>query len=450
MINDTRFSPRASLGLVGHYLTQLGIWEVIEQEVSIKQKVITHRPLDKLKDCFISILAGAEGLIEVNTRLRPDRGLQAAFGRSACAEQSTISTTLNRCTSVTVEQMRQALCVIYRQHSQGYQHPYQERLQVLDIDLSGMPAGRQGEGVTKGYFAGRANCRGRQLGRVVASFYDEIVVEGLYEGRKQLKDNLTALVERTEVVLELDEQRRSQTLLRIDSGGGIDKHVNYMLERGYKLLVKMYSGTRAVKLAQQVTDWVSDDQDAGREIAWLPQPHEYIRATRQVAVRVPRAKGGYAYGILVCNANTQMLEPLLHQPYPDAHPQRDLLTIVHAYDRRGGAAETQFKGDKQGLGLNKRNKASFAAQEMLTLLAQLAHNLIIWTRALLTAVNPKLKRLGILRMVRDVFHAPGQVVLDAQGCLIEVTLSQAYPLTQHIVAAFSAQQSALSLNLRQI
>lgn len=43
------------------------------------------------------ILAGGRGITEVNTRVRPDAMLQAAFGRDGCADQSTVSETLNAC-----------------------------------------------------------------------------------------------------------------------------------------------------------------------------------------------------------------------------------------------------------------------------------------------------------------------------------------------------------------
>jgi hypothetical protein len=33
---------------------------------------------------------------------------------------------------------------IFPGHSQGYRHNYQKRWQVLDVDMTGMPAGRQG------------------------------------------------------------------------------------------------------------------------------------------------------------------------------------------------------------------------------------------------------------------------------------------------------------------
>jgi hypothetical protein len=56
------------------------------------------------------------------------------------------------------------------------------------------------------------------------------------------------------------------------------------------------------------------------------------------------------------------------------------LAYVTCYDQRGGGIETAFKGDKQGLGLTKRNKKRFEAQHMLVLLGSLAHHAVIWAR----------------------------------------------------------------------
>ncbi len=61
--------------------------------MQIRQKTIKHTPADKLYDAFISLLAGAHGLVEINTRLRTDPGRPRAFGRSACAEQSVVQET---------------------------------------------------------------------------------------------------------------------------------------------------------------------------------------------------------------------------------------------------------------------------------------------------------------------------------------------------------------------
>jgi hypothetical protein len=163
---------------------------MIGQQVKIHQKTVTHTPLQKLQDAFINIMAGGEGIVEVNQRVKTDASLSCAFGRQSCADQSGVSTTLNACKAENVVQMRQAMAAIYQRYGAGYRHNYGHHCQLLDIDMSGMPAGRQGEGSVKGYFAKQKNKRGRQLGRVYATLYDEIVVERLYSGCTQLNRSL--------------------------------------------------------------------------------------------------------------------------------------------------------------------------------------------------------------------------------------------------------------------
>jgi hypothetical protein len=103
MSQSTIFSPRASLIALGNYLENTVIWQIVEQEVTIKQKVLTHKPNDKLKDAWISMLAGAQSLVELNTLVRPDKALQKAFGRDDCADQSTVSETVNACDMTVVK-----------------------------------------------------------------------------------------------------------------------------------------------------------------------------------------------------------------------------------------------------------------------------------------------------------------------------------------------------------
>jgi hypothetical protein len=212
MEDGAAYSSRASLVALGLKFQHWQLWSPVRQHVKIKQKVLKHTPLDKLLDCFINILAGGTGVVEVNTRVRPDQPVQRAFGRPTCAEQSTISDTLNACTSENTQQLRQAIQIILREHGQSYRHDYETQWQLLDVDVTGMPAGRLGEGVTKGYFAQQKNRRGRQLGRVLATWYDEIVVDQLYDGKRQLDYSLTELVTLAENALELTENQRKRTL----------------------------------------------------------------------------------------------------------------------------------------------------------------------------------------------------------------------------------------------
>src|SRR5215510_3144899 len=441
-----RLSPQASLAAVGQWMREQGIWQYIEEQVVIPQKVLRYRPTDKLLDALMNILAGGHGLVEVNTRVKSDEGLQRAFGRGGCAEQSVISDTLNACTRETVSQMQQALHEVYQAHSQAYRHNYSAQLQVLDADMSGLPAGRQGEGVSKGYFPAAKNRRGRQLGRVVASLYDEIVVEGLYDGKRQLDRSLSELLEAAETVLDLTSAKRRRTLVRVDAGGGTDEDINWLLRRGYQIMLKVKHYRRCAKLCRSVRTWYADPKVEGRQVGWVESPHPYAKPTRQLGIRSRKRNGHWTYHVVAFSLTDEQLFWLAHQPLrtcPTA--QQILFAALHAYDLRSGGVETSNKGSKQGLGLTKRNKRRFAAQYMLVLLAQLAYNLITWTRTRLTQLDKQFAGFGCLRMVRDVFHIPGQIQLDAQGRVLQITLCAAHPLARAVAQALARHDLPLIL-----
>jgi len=448
-----RFSARASLIGLGIELSRRRIWAPIEEKVQIRQKTVIYTPTDKLKDGFIGMLAGAQGLVETNKRVRPDQALQAAFDRQGCAEQSTISETLNACTEENVAQLGEAVKVIYRQHGAGYHHNYQERFQLLDADTSGMPTGKKAELSTKGYFPRQRNRRGRQLARVVASWYDEVVVDQLYAGKVQLTQALQPLILAAEEVLELDEAQRRRTLLRIDAGGGSEDDVNWLLARGYHLLVKDFSTKRATRLAQSVQTWYPDTKIPGREVGLVLQPHLYVRPTVQIAARSRKQNGQWSYAVLICTLSPQEMLTLMSQPAELVKDSASvLLAYVHCYDKRGGGAETQVKGDRQGLGLTKRNKKKFTAQQVLVLLGSLAHNVTIWARNWLAQTSYKLRELGILRMVRDAFQIRGRITLDQEGRVQRITLDRRDPLAGLVGSALKIllMPGNVAINLGEI
>ncbi len=447
MSNETTiFSARAGLVALGVKFRQMQIWDLITEAVTIQQKVRQHTPLNKLLDCFINMLAGGAGVVEVNTRVRPDIAVQRAFGRTTCAEQSTISDTLNACTPETVVQMRTALKAIVRTYSQSYRHDYQTGWLVLDVDVTGLVAGRQGEGVSKGYFPNQKNRRGRQLGRVIATRYDELLFECLYEGKRQLDRSLPELISGAEDVLNLAENQRKMTIIRSDAGGGTDANLNWVLGRDYQILIKVKNWRRAEKLAASVQTWQADSKVAGREVGWVTQPHAYVRPTRQLALRERKKNGKWSYHVIVLTLTDALLFELCDQTMPASASARDILLVaLHAYDRRGGGAETQNRNDKQGLHLMHRNKQKFAAQEMLVLLAQLAHNVVIWTRNDLAQSVPCFQKYGVLRTVRDVFQIPGGIQLDPMGNVQLITLNVRHPHAAALHRAFASDELSLIL-----
>ncbi|HEX3642419.1 MAG TPA: transposase [Ktedonobacteraceae bacterium] len=428
------YTPAASLAALGVKLQQVKLFEPIERLVHIAQKTVKYSPVDKLYDSFIAMLAGAHGMVEINTRLRSDPALQAAFGRFACAEQSVVQQTLDACTDENVTQMQQAMDEIYRGHSAAYRHDYRSTYQILDMDMSGMPCGPKAALATKGYFPKQRNRRGRQLGRVVASLYDEVVVDRLFDGKTQLTKALQPLMEAAEQTLDLTEDKRRRTIVRVDAGGGSLDDVNWMLARGYLVHTKDYSGKSATKLAKSVTEWFDDPTVAGRQFGLVTEPALcYVRPVTRIAVRYPQRNGKWKAVVLISALSAQHVLALTGEPQTALSDQATVLrAYVHFYDQRGAGVETSFKGDKSGLGLTKRSKKRFPAQHMLVLLGSLVHNVIVWARGWLAESTDKLSGYGMLRMVRDVFHVSGLVLFDQAGHVQQIILNQHAPFARFL------------------
>jgi hypothetical protein len=428
------FSAHTSLAALGTRLRKLKVFEPIVQEVKIAQKIVKYRPSEKLLDAFIAILAGAQGLVEVNKCVRADLGLQRAFGRTGCAEQSVVQDTLDACTAENVKQMHKAMERIFRRHSQTYRHDYQLDWQVLDVDMTGRPCGKKAKFASKGYFAKQRNRRGRQAGYVIGSWYEEIVVERLFEGKTQLNSALQPLLEAAEQVLELDERKRRRTIVRIDSGGGSVGEINWLLGRDYQVHGKDYSGVRAKTLAESVGQWINDPADSSRQMGWVSLPAElYCRPVQRIAVRCRKKNGQWGYGVILSTLTANDVLFLTGGYEQDGEdPEAVLLAYLNFYDQRGGSVEIEIKEDKQGLASTKRNKRRFEAQQVLIQLEALAHNLLLWARQWLAPHCPKIARLGIQRLVRDVFQMAGLLICDQALDLLQIVLNQTDPFAKEL------------------
>jgi hypothetical protein len=288
------------LAALGRKVSKLKLFASVAQQVQIAQKTVKYQPWEKLMDAFITLLAGAQGLMEVNKRLRADPGLQRAFGRRGCAEQSVVQDTLDACQAENVVQMDQAMASIFRRHSQTYSHDYHLNWQVLDADMTGRPCGKKAKFASKGYFAKQRNRRGRQEGYVIGTWYEEIVVKRLFAGKTQWNQALRPLIEATENVLGLEERQRRRTILCIGAGGGSVADINWLLARGYQVQAKDYSGTRAKKLAASVEEWIPDPDDPSRQMGWVTVKADlYCRPVQRIAVHCRKNNRHWSYGVIL-------------------------------------------------------------------------------------------------------------------------------------------------------
>jgi hypothetical protein len=208
-------------------------------------------------------------------------------------------------------------------------------------------------------------------------------------------------------LLPLTWTERQRTIVRLDAGFGDDANLRWLLPQSYQVLAKGYSGKRAAAYARRLAPSAWYEVEPGRRwLAWSPLQLDLGWPTRTVVVRwaTPTRYKHALYITTLCDLN--------------------LIEIANLYDDRGGM-EVEIQTDKMGLLLARRRKRRFAAQEMLILLNDWAHNLLAWfcTHAL---VGSRFADFGPKRIVRDLLTIPGEAItLDDE--LVELRLKASHP-----------------------
>lgn len=160
--NMSLFAPLVALG---YYVREQDLLAPIFSRLRFEHPTHVKHPEAALLDLWVSILAGCRSVSHVNTHIRPDEMLARAWGRTRFHEQSSLARVLDVCRDEQVAQLRAGVEGVYRWLGQGPRHIWSATPLLVDIDLTGLPAGRQAEGSTKGYFSGKrglaaARCAG--------------------------------------------------------------------------------------------------------------------------------------------------------------------------------------------------------------------------------------------------------------------------------------------------
>lgn len=400
----------APLCVLGYCLTRTEFLKPVWERMDCSMKKRDHEPVEKLQDMLVSILAGNESVCGINTRIRPDLPLAVAWDRECFAEQSSVARTLDALGEEQIDQLRQGSQVLFRRYSRTVKHDFEKEWLLLDIDPTHLPVSRHAPGSRPGYVIGKRNQYGRQWCRISVASYHETLCSLLYPGNQQGCTMLKPSVAKVQEFLGLSEQQRQRTILRSDASLGTDANINWLLWSSYQVLMKGFSGSRAVKLAKKVSEqeWFSD-RARKRWIAPAPDPPRFARCINMFSLRW-QSKTGLRYGTL--------LSTLL-----DLSP----LSTLRLHDGRG-AVEVEIKADKQGLKASKRRKKSFAAQEALILLTDLAHNLLAWTHHWTLEDGP-FESFGTKRMVEELMCIPGQITLK-DNQLQKVALLDTHPFAE--------------------
>jgi len=418
-------SAHASLCVLGSYLRRTGFFTPLETRMQIQQKTLKYTPVQKLEMFLVALLAGAKAVSQTNLTVGVDAALCRAFGLPGCADQSVIAATLNAATEADVAALQAALAETFERHSRARGHDGSKAILVLDVDLSPLPASRHAEGSERCYMGRCRSKTGRKLVRVRAAQYQETVWETVVPGRTAeslpvLQEALTQ-AERLLGLAGEDEAartKRGQVEIRLDSGWGSEAMITWLLVRGYQVTGKFKSSSRVRKLVRGITAW-QETSSPGREVAVVPEPVPFSRPLAQYAVRTPSKEyaSGY-YQAVLFTTRTEL----------------GMLAVVDHYDGRAGI-EADLKGDKRGLGLAVIRKRRLAAQMLVVLLMQLAHNVLIWSRQWLAAQAPRLRGCGIVRLVQEVWAIPGRVKLNAET-VQRVRLCRNHPRARDVCCGF--------------
>jgi len=163
---------------------------------------------------------------------------------------------------------------------------------------------------------------------------------------------LQPLVLAAEQTLQLDEDKRRRTLVRLDAGGGSLDDVNWPLSRGYLVHCKDYSGQQAKRLAKSVQDWYVDLHLPERQFGWVTETADAsVRPVKRLAVRCRKLDGKFAYGVLISTLSAQHVLVLTGQPLSLLDdPAAVRLSYVTFYDQRGGRHRNLLQGRQAGIG----------------------------------------------------------------------------------------------------
>jgi len=419
--HTTMTTGRASLCALGEYLRRHCFFAPLREQVQIPQKTVRYRPADKLLDALGGILCGAKTIAQNNVTMRTDRAVQRALGRMGCAEQSTIARTLRACTTENVAQLEKVSWYYLKRYGVTPHHRFHDTQLWVDIDLTPMPIGAKAEGSERTWMGRNRSKTGRKTLRITASQYREILHEPLLRGKATAVPALKAALLEVETHLGWTRERRAQMVLRLDGGFGTTEVLNWLLSRGYQVVAKISNQGRVQKLRQAIGPW-QPTSSPGREIAAVLKPHRFCRATRQWVIRTPKEKGGYQYAVLLTTV-------------PDLEPT----ALADAYDGRA-MIEATFCQDKQALGLVKRRQHKWEAQQVVLLLARLAHHLLLWSKRWLSRVPTTRRRLdgyGLVRLLQEGMTVPG-VIQWRCGWMVSIRFDPVHPLAEALQQGFAA------------
>jgi Transposase DDE domain group 1 len=419
--STTLTTGRASLCALGEYLRRRCFLAPFHEQVNMAQKAVKYCPTEKRLDGLLGMLCGAKTIAQSNVTIKVDPAVQRAFGRKSCADQSTIARTLHACAAENVAQLERVSQYYLKRYGVTPRHPFHQERSWVDADLTPMPIGPKAAGSERAWMGRHRSITGRKTLRITASAYRDILHETLLRGKAAAVPALKAALVELEAKWGWTREIRQRIVIRLDGGFGTTGVLNGILSRGYQVVAKISQQGRVRKLRQQVGPWQPTSTE-GREIAAVLSPRRFCRNTRQYVIRTPKKQGGDQYAVLVTT-------------WRDLPPAE----VADQYDGRA-MLEATFCQDKPGLGLVKRCQHKWEAQQMVLLLARLAHHLLLWSKRWLSRVPAtrwRLRGYRVVRLLQEVGTVSG-IIRWRRGWRVTICFLPLHPLAKPLQQSFAA------------
>ena len=228
----TMTTSRASLYALGEYLQRPCCFAPLQAQVQMPHKTVRHRPIDKVRDGLLGILGGAQTIAHSHGTMRLDPVVPRAFGRTGCAEPSTIARTLQASTAETVDQRERVSWYDLKRYGQTPHQRFGERRLWVAVDVPPLPLGAQAAGSERPWRGRKRRKTGRKVWRGTARDDREMLQETWRRGKASAVPAWQTALGVVETRLGWTRERRQRIVLRLDGGCGTTAVLHGLLSRG--------------------------------------------------------------------------------------------------------------------------------------------------------------------------------------------------------------------------
>jgi hypothetical protein len=424
-------SRHGLLATAYQFAQQRGMFDDWE-DLPLKMKSVTYRPVDKLKTLWASIIVGCQHTFEINCELGAhERALAELFGLERFPDQSQVNRLLRRSTAATLDCYRQnhfeLLCrnTRSRKRSLWLRLANGRRVLVADLDQRGLVvSGKQFELAERGYFGRHRGHTGYQLSALfLGGEIGEVLDEYLDPGNVYVRARTAELLGRLAQFCQREQIRPDQILLRGDAELGTPATISLVESYGFNYLFKGLSSQKARNLAEEVSDFYLRVKPGAEDRArWMADLGEHEHWDHSEAGAGERSKCRTLVMTCVREAPPERItkqhgrkrveraQQIRHDYFLTNLGGEELPVekVLDVYDDRA-TIESYFHDEQYALGAKSVRTWSFYGSALFQYLVATTNNLLRWFKHELLK-ETEFESYGLKRIIHQLMQIPARLI----------------------------------------